>query len=183
MVSAKEVATLRAAAKIRTQPWTIEELALALPNAPLANRKDWKLTASHNAASLANAVDGNGSTRYDTKKTQEPGMWVQIELPTETAITGLRLDSAGSGNDYPRGYKLELSTDGQNWGKPAATGEGKTAITTITFPTAKAKFIRITQTGKPTSNTFWSIHELDVLSDSKGNITAGKATAKLPVLE
>jgi len=183
MVSAKEVAALRAAAKIRTQPWTIEELALALPNAPLANRKDWKLTASHNAASLANAVDGNGSTRYDTKKTQEPGMWVQIELPTETAITGLRLDSAGSGNDYPRGYKLELSTDGQNWGKPAATGEGKTAITTITFPTVKAKFIRITQTGKPTSNTFWSIHELDVLSDSKGNITAGKATAKLPVLE
>lgn len=105
-------------------------------------------------------------------------MWVQIELPTETAITGLRLDAAGSGNDYPRGYRVELSGDGLLWGKPVATGEGKTAITAITFPAAKAKFIRITQTGKPTGNTFWSIHELDILSEGQGKITEGKAAAK-----
>ncbi len=182
MVSVKEVAAVRAAAKIRTQPWTVEELALALPNAPLANRKAWKLTASHNAAALANAIDGTGSTRYDSKIKQAPGMWVQIELPTETAITGLRLDASGSGNDYPRGYKVELSSDGQKWGKAVATGAGKTALTEIRFPSAKTKFIRVTQTGS-SPNNFWSIHELDVLSDSKGQITAGKATAKLPNLE
>ncbi|NDD39742.1 MAG: hypothetical protein EB082_15275 [Verrucomicrobia bacterium] len=182
MVSVKDVAALRAEAKIRTQPWTVEELAAALPNAPLANRAAWKLTASHNAAALTNAVDGKADTRYDTKKQQEPGMWVQIELPSETAITGVRLDAAGSGNDFPRGYKVELSADGQTWGKPVATGEGKAALTDIKFPTAKTKFIRITQTGSAPGK-FWSIHELDVLSDSKGKIVEGKATAKLPTLE
>ena len=182
MVSVKEVAELRATSKVRTQPWTVEELTAALPNAPLANRKAWKLTASHNAAALASAVDGDASTRYDTRKPQEPGMWLQIELPAATPITGLRLDNSVSAGDYPRGYKVELSADAIEWSKPVATGEGKTGVTEIKFPTAKTKFIRITQTGK-IPNLFWSIHELDVLSDSKGQITEGKATAKLPSLE
>ena len=177
MVSPKEVATLRAASKIRTQPWTIEELTAALPNPPLINRQQWKLTASHNAASLASAVDGNGTTRFDTRKIQEPGMWVQIELPAETALTGVRLDASGSNNDYPRGYKLEVSADGQAWGKPIATGQGKTAVTEITFPTTKAKFLRLTQTGSSPGN-FWSIHELDLFSEGQGKITEGKAAAK-----
>ncbi|MFA6545520.1 MAG: discoidin domain-containing protein [Limisphaerales bacterium] len=182
VVPVKEVAALRAAAKIRTQPWTIEELTAVLPNAPLTNRRDWKLTASHNAASLPAAVDGSISTRYDTKTPQVPGMWVQIELPAETVITGLRLDATGSNGDYPRGYKVELSTDGRTWGQPVATGRGRRALTEIEFPTTKTKFIRITQTGS-VKGLYWSIHELDVLSDSKEQITAGKATAKLPVLE
>ncbi|MEQ2008417.1 MAG: discoidin domain-containing protein, partial [Limisphaerales bacterium] len=157
-------------------------LIAALPNPPLMNRKQWKLTASHNAAALPLAVDGTASTRYDTRTSQEPGMWVQVELPAETAITGLRLDATGSGGDYPRGYKVELSGDGQTWGKPVATGAGKTAFTEIKLPPTKTKFIRITQTGS-VKGLFWSIHELDVLSDTKGQITEGKATAKLPVVE
>ena len=88
----------------------------------------------------------------------------------------------GREGDSPRSYKVELSADGQTWGKPVATGEGKPALTEITLPATKTKFIRITQTGT-IPGRFWSIHELDVLSDSKGQITAGKATAKLPGLE
>jgi hypothetical protein len=141
------------------------------------NRKAWKLTASHNPESLANAVDGTASTRYDTRKIQTPGMWVQIELPTETALTGVRLDATGSNNDYPRGYTLELSADGQNWGQPVAKAEGKSALTEIKFPAAKAKFLRITQTGSSPGN-FWSIHELDLLGEGQGKITEGKAAAK-----
>jgi hypothetical protein len=97
--------------------------------------------------------------------------------PAETAITGLRLDATGSGGDYPRGYKVELSADGQTWGKPVATGEGKTALTEIKLPPTKTKFIRITQTGS-VKGLFWSIHELDILGEGQGKITEGKATAK-----
>ena len=106
-----------------------------------------------------------------------PGMWVKIELPAETVITGVRLDASGSNNDYPRGYTLELSTDGQAWGKPIAKGEGKSALTEIKFAPTKAKFLRLTQTGSSPGN-FWSIHELDIFSEGKGQITEGKATAK-----
>src|SRR5436190_19179277 len=61
------------------------------------------------------AIDGDAKSRWDTKVFQAPGQWFQIELPEETEIAGLRLDTTKSANDYPRGYKVELSADGQTW--------------------------------------------------------------------
>jgi hypothetical protein len=90
-------------------------------------------------------------------------MWFQIELPAETEIAGLLLDSAKSANDYPRGYKVELSKDGTTWDKPVLQGSGDRGATELIFPKpAKTKFIKITQTGEA-KGTFWSIHELQVL--------------------
>ena len=86
----------------------------------------------------------------------------QIELPAETEVAGVRLDAGKSANDFPRGYKVELSADGTTWGKPVAEGKGGGTITDIPFAPAKAKFIRITQTGA-VQGKFWSIHELSVL--------------------
>ena len=90
-------------------------------------------------------------------------------MAKEAEIVGLQLDSTKSPNDYPRGYVVELSTDGQTWNK-VATGKGSGAVTDLMFPTSKTKFIRITQTGE-VKGLFWSIHEL--------NIFAAKAGAKV----
>ena len=91
-------------------------------------------------------------------------MWVQIELPQATNVAGLTLDTATSRGDWPRGWKIELSPDGQTWDKPILEGQSeKVSTTDFLFPKpAKAKIIRITDTGS-TKGTFWSIHELDVL--------------------
>ena len=83
-------------------------------------------------------------------------------LPQEATVAGVELDSTPSPRDYPRGYKAELSTDGQKWTE-VAKGKGNDAITEIEFPAAKAKFIRLTQTGA-VDGLFWSIHELQVLA-------------------
>ena len=163
-ISPADVAALRAATKNRTQPWTITELRASLP-APLANRKEWKLTASHGGETCSLAVDGNAETRYSTGTPQIAGMWLQIELPHEATVLGLELDSAKSPGDYPRGYDVTLSTDGTNWGKPVASGKGSGAVTNIAFAPAKAKFIRIKQTG--TDGLFWSVHELQVFASAK----------------
>jgi mono/diheme cytochrome c family protein len=157
-----DVKQLRAAHAARTQPWTEAELRAVLPH-PLTNRKEWKLNASHNAASVALAVDGNPDTRYDTKVPMSPGMWFTIELPAETEICGLQLDYAKSANDFPRGYTVELSKDGEKWAPPIAKGVGTNGSTSIDFPPAKTKWIRISQTGKM-PGTYWSIHELQVLA-------------------
>ena len=93
-------------------------------------------------------------------------MWFQIELPQETAVSGLELDSAKSPSDYPRGYEVALSADGATWGKPVVIGKGGSAVTDIAFPPAKAKFIRITQTGA-VNGLFWSIHELQIFAAAK----------------
>jgi len=178
-VTPQEVARLRAASKLRTEPWTVEELRAVLPQAPLAGRNRWKLTASQNPENLKNALDGNPATRWDTKAFQKPGMWFEIELPKETDIAGLMLDTSGSGNDYPRGYEVQLSSDGQTWGTPVVTGKGTNAMTEIQFPTTKTRFIRITQTGSAKGN-YWSIHELDILEPpSQKTIKATAAKSKV----
>jgi mono/diheme cytochrome c family protein/glucose/arabinose dehydrogenase len=160
-VTPADVARVRAATKTRTEPWTITELRAALPQ-PLP-RKGWKLSASHNASGCDAAIDGDASSRWDTKTSQTPGMWFTIELPQESNLAALILDAGKSKDDYPRGYKVELSTDGQTWGRPVAEGKGHTAQTNIDFPPAKAKFIRITQTGA-VQGLFWSIHDLQVFA-------------------
>ena len=160
-VSVEDVARLRAANTARTQPWTEKELRDTLPM-PLNNAKDWKLTASLRANGCAAVVDGKADTRWDTGVSQTPGQWFQIELPAATKIAGVRLDSAKSSGDYPRGYKVEISADGTKWSE-VKQGKGSAPITEIAWAPTPAKFIRITQTGA-VSGLFWSIHELAVLA-------------------
>ena len=60
-------------------------------------------------------------------------------------------------------------------GKPVASGNGNTPVTTIAFPAAKAKFIRLTQTGS-VKGLFWSIHEVQVFAPSDANrVSANRA--------
>ena len=164
-VSTADVARLRAATKARTQPWTIGELRSVLPR-PI-ERKDWKLTASHNQGGVGSAIDNDPGSRWDTKVSQTPGMWLQIELPQEVEIARIEMDAAKSSNDYPRGYEVALSTDGKTWGKPVAVGKGVSALTEVEFAPARAKFIRITQTGA-VNGLFWSIHNLEIYAAKSG---------------
>ena len=83
----------------------------------------------------------------------------------------LSLDAGSSSSDYPRGYQVNVSNDGLNWGSPVATGVGA-VVTTITFPAQTARYIRITQTGS--NSTWWSIYEFYVYSaaTTPTNLTA-----------
>ena len=176
-VTPQEVAKLRAASAARQDPWTAEEIRAMLPQAPLSNRNKWKLTASHHASDVGKAIDGSMGSRWDTGAFQVPGMWLQIELPQVTEIGGLVLDTSGSNGDYPRGYEVRVSNDGQAWGNPIATGKGTNAVTEIQFPATKTKFIKITQTGE-VKGLFWSIHELDVLEPASQKKIIAPVAAK-----
>jgi mono/diheme cytochrome c family protein/glucose/arabinose dehydrogenase len=171
-ITKEDVARQRAATKRRTDPWTIEELRAIAPK-PLANAKDWKLNASHNPGGLPLAIDGNVNTRWETKISQSTGMWVRVELPQTTEISGLVLDASKSPRDFPRGYRVEVSNDGVSWAKTVATGRGDSAVTEINFTPVKTKFIRITQTGS-VAGLFWSIHELKVLTPGKPLVLANR---------
>jgi len=159
-IDERQVRAIREANEGRTQQWTEPELLASVPQ-PLPDRKAWKLTASHRAQDLPNAIDGDISTRYTTGQGMRPGMWLQIELPEPVELAGLVLDAAGSRNDYPRGCEVSLSLDGENWGEPIHKAEENSPSTTIEIPRQSAKFIRITQTGE--NRLFWSIHDLQVL--------------------
>jgi mono/diheme cytochrome c family protein len=164
MITPAEVAALRAQAKTRGKPWTIEELNRSFPQ-PVANRNDWKVTANPNPAAARLCIDGDPKTRWSSNQDLAPGMWVQIELPQRYRIAGVMMDTSESPNDYARAYKIQLSDDGVTWDNPVAHGKGHPGAMEISFPPAEAKFVRITQTGElaPDKGLYWSIHELEIL--------------------
>ncbi|MEO8076370.1 MAG: discoidin domain-containing protein, partial [Acidobacteriota bacterium] len=61
---------------------------------------------------------------------------------------------------YPRGYSVQVSTDGKTWSKPVAAGKGGGPRTTITFPPTRAAFVRITQTDTTAGAPAWSVRNL-----------------------
>ena len=158
-ITPQQVAKVRAATKARKEPWTIDALRKSVPQY-LRNRKQWKLSASHNAGKAGQAVDGNLGSRYDTGAYMRPGMWFQVDLPAAMEVSGLRMDAAGSRGDFPRGYSVTVSLDGKTWSAPVAKGAGTQPLTEVFFAGVKAKHIRITQTGQ--FRLYWSIHDLQI---------------------
>ena len=179
-VTSADVARVRAATANRKAPWTLKELAPTLPRRIEAT-SSWKLTASHNADTAPVAL----TTRaWTTGAPQAPGMWFQVELPQPALLTEIEFDSpspaAGRGGGrgaapatppalpYPRGYRVEVSLDGANWGKPVAEGKGTGARTTTAFAPTRAKFIRITQTETIENAPNWTVSNLKIYEASQG---------------
>lgn len=176
MISPADVARLRPASKQRTKPWTLDELHALLPQ-PIGNPKTWKITSSQNPNDAKLAIDDNFNTRWTSKSDQAPGMWVQVELPQATTIGGVWLDGGKNAKEFPRGIKIEASTDGKSWGKPLAETKGNHGVIEITFAPVTAKFIRITQTQKLKGNEKginWTIQELRLLGPSPARESASK---------
>lgn len=133
----------------------------------------WTLTDNlHDSPELAaafgnQALDGDPNTRWTTGRFMQPGDRLTLDMGAVQTVSKIVLDSTASPNDYPRGYTLEASTDGQTWHEAArATGAEAAAanqqgVLTITFPAAATRYLRITNQGA-SPNAFWSIHELSV---------------------
>ncbi len=159
-VTPADVARVRAATANRKAPWTLTELEATLPTR-LEPDPGWKVTASHNSEAAAVALR---MSTWTSGTPQAPGMWFQIELPQAAALTEVEFDSPIAGGrgggrggrgaaagpppvvPAPHGYRVELSLDGVKWGKPVAVGQGTGPHTSIAFPAARTKFLRITET-------------------------------------
>lgn len=130
-------------------------------------RAGWILTASvnNNANDLANAIDGDLSSRWATRQFQTPGQKLTLTLPQPTFFSSIVLDSTANDEDYPRGYILRgrrSAADGlveitRLTNVPAGP------VTTITLPNPGSwRVLEIEQTGT-SPNRWWSVHELNLL--------------------
>ena len=115
---------------------------------------------------LLQALDGRPDTRWSSRRSQQPGMWFEIELSDIRLVSGLALDTAGSPRDYPRGYIVSVSTDRSRWVEVARREQNDRALD-IAFAAQPARYLRIEQTGSDPVY-WWSIHGV--------NVTAGPAT-------
>jgi hypothetical protein len=109
-------------------------------------------------------------------------MWFQVELPKPQMVTDVQFQSptpggrggagsaaavtpsgapvAGPGG-FPRGFKVEVSTDGSTWTSVAqATGSGPASV--VTFAPVEARFLRLTLTTTAEDAPPWSIQTLQI---------------------
>jgi glucosylceramidase len=108
----------------------------------------------------ANAVDDDATTRWSTGTGQQPGQYLQVDLGRFQRVSRVVLDTGASTGDYPRGYALYVSRDGQTWGDPVATGAGSGQLTTIGVPSRAIRFLRVVATAS--SPSWWSVADLRV---------------------
>ena len=178
LVTAGDVANVRAATSERKAPWTVSELDASLPRALVPDAR-WNVTASHDARPapkanaegafnfIANAAGALSFLGWTTGVAQEAGMWFQIELPAPRSLTEINFTSSPAGNaggrggtqawTFPRRYQVQVSSDGRTWSAPIAEGEGAPGTTVIRFAPVSAKFIRITQTATVSDAPPWSM--------------------------
>jgi hypothetical protein len=113
-------------------------------------------------ASSANAIDGDHWTGWRTMgQDQIPGQWFVVDMQKRQKFNRIVMDNTWAVYDTPAGYAIYVSDDGKNWGQPVASGKGgRWGVTTATFESVKARYIKIEQTGQ--AKQFWSIFEIDV---------------------
>ena len=139
--------------------WSISELAVTAGTN--FDRVGWTLSGS-TATDLWKLVDGDPGTRWTSGAPQSGGEYVQVDFGAQMTFNNVIMDTqknTSSETDFPRGYVIDVSDDATTW-TTVATGTGTFKATTINFPAASGRHLRITQTG--TSGSWWSIGELDV---------------------
>jgi putative membrane-bound dehydrogenase-like protein len=125
-VTAADVARVRAATASRKTPWTFAELEATVPRA-LPTDATWKATASHNAERAGNALT---LAAWTTVVPQEPGMWLQVELPQPVTIAEIQFDSGAPGGGGRRGGgggRAAIAAPARGGQPPAPAGGGRGA--------------------------------------------------------
>ena len=135
------------------------------PITPPPSGGEIRASASHNNVyqgyeNLSYALDNNPYTRWSTTQNQKPGMWFQLDIGDSQSVSQVKLDNAGSPNDYPRGYIVKLSQDEQNWETIAQNPNNREPVNVV-FTPRQARYIRIEQTGE-SDRWWWSIHQIQV---------------------
>jgi hypothetical protein len=118
-----------------------------------------------------NVIDSNPDTIWHTPWSENAPKYpheFQIELPESHEIKGFtylpRLDMS---NGWINKYEVYVSTDGQNWGEPAATGNfepNHNKKTVIFDKIREAKFFRFVALSGFNGQIFASAAEIDLIT-------------------
>jgi mono/diheme cytochrome c family protein len=177
LIAPADVARVRAATAGRTTSWTYGELEATLPKALVADTT-WKLTASHNPSTAGGGTNFSG---WSSGAPQQAGMWFQVELPAPVMLTEIEFESPGQAGGrggpapvatYPRGHKVQVSSDGQQWSAPVAEGKGTGTPTAIPFAPVRARFVRITQTETTADAPAWVVRNIKLYQAGASAVAA-----------
>lgn len=116
------------------------------------------------------AIDGNQGTRWETAEVQTPGQRFLIDFGQRQTFDRIVLNTENNPNDFPNGYVVRGSHDGVSY-SVIATGEGEPSITEIILSEPFTyRHLEIEQTGESATNSWWSIHELNLFKPASDTV-------------
>ena len=71
-------------------------------------------SSTYSTAVASRAFDANSSTEWSSQRELAP-TWLRIDLASPVVVRNLYLASTANGNEVPRDFRIEGSTDGTNW--------------------------------------------------------------------
>jgi hypothetical protein len=147
--------------------WSIAEIRTNRDPDTVDDDDDERLTrkirsvTSRGFSNDAGVADENNTTRATTNKANYAGSWLQADLGGSYTISKVVLVHEPDREDYPRRYKIEVSSDGAQW-QAVFEGRGEPARSTATFNPVRTRFVRITAISERDAQHFWSIYRLKI---------------------
>lgn len=117
-------------------------------------------TASHNPERAMLALDYHKITSWSSEVPQEPGMWFLIDLGRTQTMRTLRLLSQPE--QFPRGYTLEGSQDGQTWDTLHHVPENWSDVAVELPVPRRLRYLRFTQTNHNPWDQPWSVRDVHI---------------------
>ncbi|MEW9553243.1 discoidin domain-containing protein [Nonomuraea sp. NPDC050783] len=130
------------------------------------SRNGWSATAS--AGTAANALDGDGTTRWTTGAPQNGSEWLRVDLGALSRFDRVAFDHTRFGaGEYPRAFQIDVSPTGGSgtWTNVyLGTGSATGTVTTATFAPVTARYLKVKQNA--TAADPWSVGEFNVFNDA-----------------
>ncbi|MGD8329684.1 MAG: discoidin domain-containing protein [Acidobacteriota bacterium] len=130
----------------------------------------WSVHASVNDDFARWAIDGDLTTRWHSEP-QRPGDELFVDLGAPTRFDSVVLRLGDFPHDYPRGWRVEVSDDGEQWSTAGRQARVRPPITEflhprglwteLELPGTEARYLRIVQTGSDPVHV-WSVHEIEL---------------------
>jgi F5/8 type C domain-containing protein len=111
-------------------------------------------------SNITAAVDEDLKSNASTDSSNYIGSWVQADLGGSYTVSRV-LQIHNPDNDFPGRYRIELSEDGRRW-QTVWEGEGEPARSRANFDPQRARYVRLTATGKQDNRHRWSISGLRI---------------------
>ncbi len=106
----------------------------------------------------ADAVDDDASTRFSSGTAQAPGQYLQVDLGKVQRPQQVVFDTGASTGDYPRGYTVTTSTDGEHWAPVGSAAQGTGQFTAVDLDGRATRYVRLTLTAA--SGSWWSVADV-----------------------
>lgn len=128
----------------------------------------WRVEASHNPMQVAHALDGDPLAFWESGTPQTPGQWFRLQLNEARWIDGIQFLSPGK--NFPIGYVLRVSADGNTWVELKRVPHGNTFDVTHVFAPMRVRYAQIDLIAAAPSP--WMISEILVHPALSWNATA-----------